>query len=368
MRVGQRLIARIRNLDLPPGSELRFRLSGRGLSADDFRSGRKQGRITINRRGRAKISLRLNDDSPFTGEERFRMRLFRRSGGRGELASSSLIKIQANPEAGPVTNPRPTAQESDGALTQTTQVETIRRETVQSPQVLEAGTRVDGVLGSADNPALFNINPKEGDDFHLSLTATTDNAFPIVEIVDDAQQVVEPAKIFNATTAQTVMQIGGSAVTPLYAKATSQSESTVGFNHKLKNLGSIDDIIAGTIRLTNQARAEYNLDPLTGNPLLHQAAGAHTNDMVSTGRYLGHTGSDGSTAQDRIDRVGYAWRQLAENAAAGQYSPAEVVEGWMNTPGHRANILNPKLEEIGIGFSLDTNGGTYWIQKLGTPL
>ena len=90
--------------------------------------------------------------------------------------------------------------------------------------------------------------------------------------------------------------------------------------------------------------------------------------MVNTGRYLGHTGSDGSSAGDRIDRVGYAWRSFAENAATGQYSPAEVVEGWMNSPGHRANILNPKLEEIGIGFSLDTNGSTYWIQKFGTPL
>jgi hypothetical protein len=53
MRVGRRLIARIRNIDLAPGSELHFRLSGRNISADDFRSGRKQGRITINRRGRA---------------------------------------------------------------------------------------------------------------------------------------------------------------------------------------------------------------------------------------------------------------------------------------------------------------------------
>lgn len=366
MRVGRRLIARIRNIDLAPGSELHFRLSGRNISADDFRSGHKQGRITINRRGRAKISLHLNDDSPFTGEEGFRIRLFRRSGGRGELASSRRIGIQANLEAGSATNSQSTSlttsQQSIESLT------TSRQTVISAQQVLEAGTRIDGVFGSVDNPALFSISPKQGDYFHLSLTAKTDNTFPIVEVVDSSQQVVAKARAFNATTAHTAMRIGGSAETPLYAKATSQSGAKAGYTLEFKNLGSIEDIITGTIRLTNQARADYNLDPLTGNPLLQQAAINHIKDMVTTGRYLGHTGSNGSTARDRIDGVGYAWREFAENAAAGQYSPAEVVGGWMNSPGHRANILNPRLREIGIGFSLDTNGDTYWIQKFGTPL
>ena len=57
-----------------------------------------------------------------------------------------------------------------------------------------------------------------------------------------------------------------------------------------------------------------------------------------------------------------------ENAAHGQRSPVEVVDGWMNSPGHRANLLNDEVSEIGVGFAIDDETGTpYWIQKLASP-
>ena len=58
-----------------------------------------------------------------------------------------------------------------------------------------------------------------------------------------------------------------------------------------------------------------------------------------------------------------------ENAASGQKTPSEVVEGWMNSPGHRAAILTPETKEIGVGFEIDDlSGTTYWIQNFGIPL
>ena len=122
------------------------------------------------------------------------------------------------------------------------------------------------------------------------------------------------------------------------------------------------------------------MQPLLYDPILEAAAQAHVNDMDSSGRYLAHTGSNGSSPGDRIELAGYQaqWHVYAdgskmypsqENAAYGQRSPEEVVNGWMNSPGHRAAILTPETKEIGVGFEIDdVTGGSYWIQNFGIPL
>lgn len=115
------------------------------------------------------------------------------------------------------------------------------------------------------------------------------------------------------------------------------------------------------IDLTNQRRAENGCPPLAANDRLHAAALGHSVDMA-TQDYFSHTSRDGSSMSDRIDRQGYAWRRLAENIAAGYPSPEAVVEGWMNSSGHRANILNCDLTEIGVGHYQ-----RYWTQNFGTP-
>ena len=90
--------------------------------------------------------------------------------------------------------------------------------------------------------------------------------------------------------------------------------------------------------------------------------------------FFSHTGIDGSTMTQRIGVAGYQFSSAAENIAAGYTTPEEVVGGWMNSPGHRANILNPNLTEIGVGYyCLETDPGTlnynhYWTQDFGTIL
>jgi uncharacterized protein YkwD len=66
--------------------------------------------------------------------------------------------------------------------------------------------------------------------------------------------------------------------------------------------------------------------------------------------------------------AGYTYRMAAENIAAGHRSPADVVKGWMNSPGHRANILNCGFTQIGVGYATGGTHGTYWTQNFGTPL
>lgn len=88
--------------------------------------------------------------------------------------------------------------------------------------------------------------------------------------------------------------------------------------------------------------------------------------------FFGHTGSNGSSATDRISTTGYDYQTSAENVAAGYSSAAAVVEGWMNSPSHRANILNPNVTQMGLGYyylandtgSLDYQH--YWTQVFGT--
>ncbi|MFD5158583.1 CAP domain-containing protein [Streptomyces hawaiiensis] len=128
------------------------------------------------------------------------------------------------------------------------------------------------------------------------------------------------------------------------------------------------DGLAGTaaavIDLTNRERARAGLRPVAADPLLTTAAQAHSADMVARAFYA-HTAPDGSRPWDRAAAAGSTLRSIGENIACGQRSPAEVVEGWMNSPGHRANILKPGFTRIGVGLSGGGRAGMYWTQLFG---
>lgn len=124
--------------------------------------------------------------------------------------------------------------------------------------------------------------------------------------------------------------------------------------------------------LTNKERAAGGCPPLEVSPQLAAAALAHSEDMALND-FFSHTGLDGTTFVDRIEATGYDWWAVAENIAAGYPTPERVVAGWMASPGHRANILNCELTEIGVGYYFlenDTGAETYrhyWTQDFATP-
>ncbi|MFJ5843010.1 CAP domain-containing protein [Streptomyces shenzhenensis] len=121
---------------------------------------------------------------------------------------------------------------------------------------------------------------------------------------------------------------------------------------------------ADVVELTNRERGRARLAPLAVDPLLTAAAQAHSADMVARDFYS-HTSPEGSQPWDRAAAAGSRRRTIGENIACGQRSAAEVVEGWMNSPGHRANILKPDFTHIGVGFVGGGRTGTYWTQLFG---
>ncbi|MEU3901573.1 CAP domain-containing protein [Streptomyces sp. NPDC045251] len=121
---------------------------------------------------------------------------------------------------------------------------------------------------------------------------------------------------------------------------------------------------AEVVDLTNRERVRAGLAALAADPRLTAAAQAHSTDMVARDFYS-HTDPDGGKPWDRAAAAGAARRTVGENIACGQRSPADVVEGWMNSPGHRANILKADFTHIGIGLAGGGRAGTYWTQLFG---
>jgi uncharacterized protein YkwD len=123
---------------------------------------------------------------------------------------------------------------------------------------------------------------------------------------------------------------------------------------------------AQVVTLTNNERAKAGCPALTANATLTSVAQAHSQDMA-TNNYFSHDSQDGRSPFDRMTAAGYTFRLAAENIAAGQSTPAAVVQAWMNSAGHRANILNCGLTQIGVGYAKGGSYGSYWTQDFGTP-
>jgi uncharacterized protein YkwD len=121
--------------------------------------------------------------------------------------------------------------------------------------------------------------------------------------------------------------------------------------------------------LTNQERAENGLSGLSFNGDLVASARAHSADMAAQD-YFNHTALDGSSPGDRIAATGYEASSWGENIAAGYTTAQAVVDGWMNSAGHRANILNSNFCDIGVGYAYegDSTYRHYWTQNFGRQL
>lgn len=125
---------------------------------------------------------------------------------------------------------------------------------------------------------------------------------------------------------------------------------------------------AQVLALTNQERAKAGCGPLRTNSSLVKAAEAHASDMVAK-HYFAHDSLDGRSPFDRMKAAGFKGGSMAENIAVGYSSPAAVVTGWMNSPGHRQNILNCGYSMIGIGYNSGQVkpewGKGSWVQDFG---
>lgn len=115
----------------------------------------------------------------------------------------------------------------------------------------------------------------------------------------------------------------------------------------------------------NAQRAARGLKPLVLSNTLNAAAALHADDMARH-KNMSHTGSDGSDPFQRMARAGYHYSSAGENIAAGQKDVAAVMTSWMNSSGHRANILG-NYTDVGFGVGVGPDGWKYWCADFGTP-
>ena len=131
------------------------------------------------------------------------------------------------------------------------------------------------------------------------------------------------------------------------------------------------------LALVNKARAVprncgdsffESAEPLHWNDLLARAARLHAEDMARHNQFS-HAGSDGSNPAQRVTRLGYRYRAVAENIAAGLTTAEDTVAGWIRSPHHCANLMNRVFTEMGFAFSVNAASemGVYWAQVLGRP-
>ncbi|WP_296943200.1 CAP domain-containing protein [uncultured Massilia sp.] len=109
--------------------------------------------------------------------------------------------------------------------------------------------------------------------------------------------------------------------------------------------------------------------PLRWNAQLAQAALSHSGDMAER-HYFEHRQPDGSEPADRATRAGYRWRLVGENIASGQRTPQEAMAAWLDSPGHCANIMNPRFAEMGAAYAINPdndNRTAFWTQVFGAP-
>lgn len=120
--------------------------------------------------------------------------------------------------------------------------------------------------------------------------------------------------------------------------------------------------------LVNNERSASGCGALSLNGTLNAVADAHSEDMAAND-YFDHTNQHGQSPFDRISAAGYQYGTAGENIAVGYRDAAAVMEGWMNSPGHRRNILNCSFTQLGVGFAQASGGrgSIYWTQVFATP-
>lgn len=126
---------------------------------------------------------------------------------------------------------------------------------------------------------------------------------------------------------------------------------------------------AELLQLTNEERRKVGLSTLQLSPQLQQAAQGHAEDMARNS-FFSHTGANGSTLATRVRAAEYLYSFVGENIAAGRATPAQTIQQWMNSPGHRENMLNRNFTQVGFGYvsAPSTPYRYYWVQVFGTPM
>jgi uncharacterized protein YkwD len=204
----------------------------------------------------------------------------------------------------------------------------------------------------------------------LLLSSNSDAAAP--KVAAGAASSTEAGDLFGevaaSTSAGAPAEVTTTSAAPTKAPTTAAAPKTTAPTTK-KTTGAPGGTgnsayEAQVLSIVNTERAKAGCQPLAFNAKLRAAAFKHSADMAARD-YFSHDTPDGVSFATRITNEGYRWSNAAENIAKGQRTPEDVMAAWMNSPGHRANILNCKLKDLGVGLAYE--GKTpIWTQDFGT--
>ncbi|MFZ5351157.1 MAG: SafA/ExsA family spore coat assembly protein [Bacillota bacterium] len=135
----------------------------------------------------------------------------------------------------------------------------------------------------------------------------------------------------------------------------------------IPNISDVKTLENEVIRLVNAERSRRGLQLLKGNWQLSRCARYKSQDMINH-NYFAHNSPTYGTPFDMMKAFGLNYSAAGENIAKGQRTPQEVMNAWMNSPGHRSNILSPAYLEIGVGLAKDKAGRMYWTQMFMKPI
>ncbi len=184
-------------------------------------------------------------------------------------------------------------------------------------------------------------------------------AAPTVTPAPTAQPTVVPT---SAPSAQpTVIPTPAPTVSPVPTAQPTAAPTSKPTAQPTSAPASEREMEKEVLSLVNSVRVENGLSALSWAEDVANVARAHSSDMITRG-FFSHTDPDGLSPFDRLRNSGISYRTAAENIAYGQRSASEVINSWMNSSGHRANILNKNVTEIGVGAVKAQNGTIYWTQ------
>lgn len=168
----------------------------------------------------------------------------------------------------------------------------------------------------------------------------------------------------NQSSTQTAQIPVQKPVTTSTQTPVQKSVSTSQVASNPSNTASSD--VQQVVNLVNQQREKNGLAPLKLSTSLDNVAQSKAQDMINE-NYFGHTSPKYGSPFNMMSEYGIHYSYAGENIAAGQADPTTVMQDWMNSPGHRANILNKNYTEIGVGVAHGGSYGTYWVQEFISP-
>jgi uncharacterized protein YkwD len=193
--------------------------------------------------------------------------------------------------------------------------------------------------------------------------ATADPSTPVTE-APSTPPVPDPTTT-GAPTPDPTTPPATPAPTPTAPPTTPPPSPTTGPTATPSPTGNAA-LEAAVLEIVNTERAKAGCAPVANNDKLTAAARGHSADMAAR-NYFSHTTPEGVDFVTRINNTGYRWSGAGENIAKGQRTPADVMNAWMNSAGHKANILNCGFKDLGVGVAADSSGTLLWTQDFGTP-